>query len=275
LLIAEAGDGGSTRLGSGKHATFVGPSGSVSLVPDPSTGSDEAPNRVLSGFLSAASADGTGATGSDGVSAQARNSVYGVETFAPVTLPPFFPNQLGGLFVSHTRGVPTQVTNFSAYNKANNPDGQPFDSNPYAVLVTGEGTELVADAAANDILSVNNGTPSLFHVFPNITTGKCAKKSAPNPSFPGCNFAPTAPACNHAGDVFVTGLGSEVPGAGEVVELDPTATNVLQTWTSFSGPRRHGCRPCRRHLCQSAGSAGGQSNLPSDLRGGHRDPDVR
>jgi hypothetical protein len=92
----------------------------------------------------------------------------------------------------------------------------------------------VADAAANDIVSVSNGTDSVFHWFPNITTGKCAKRSDPNPSFPGCNFVPTALAQNKAGDIFVTGLGSLVPGEGEVVELDPTGATVLNTWTGFT-----------------------------------------
>jgi len=235
LLIAEAGAGGTTRLGSGKHATFIGTTGSVSLVPDPATGSNETPHRVLSGFLSASSAGGVAATGSDGVSARYRGAIKVIETYAP-HLPPFFPAQLGKLFVSHPHGVPTEVADISAFNQATNPDGQPFDSDPYAVLITGDQVELVADAASNDIVAVTNGTPSLFHVFPNITTGKCAKKFDPNPSFPGCNFVPTALAQNRAGDIFVTALASEVPGAGEVVELDPTGATVLHTWTGFSGP---------------------------------------
>jgi hypothetical protein len=236
LLIAEAGNGGTTRFGKGKHAQFVGTSGSVSLVPDPTTAANEAPNRVLTGFLSEASGNGIGAVGSDGVSGQSRGSVYVIETFAPVTLPPFFPNQLGQLFVAHTRGLPSSVANISAFNQTADPDGQPFDSDPYAVLVTSDNTELVADAASNDIVSVKNGTPSVFHVFPNVTTGKCAKISDPNPSFPGCNFVPTALAQNRAGDIFVTGLVSEVRGAGLVVELDPTGATVLQTWSGFSSP---------------------------------------
>jgi hypothetical protein len=236
LLIAEAGYGGTIKIGSGRGAEFVGETGSVSMVPDPSTGTNESPNRILGGFLSAASASGIGATGSDGVGARARNSIYVAETFAPVSLPPFVPDQLGRLFVGKAHGLPSEVANVSAYNQAANPDGQPFDSNPYAVLVTSPTTELVADAAANDIVQIANGAPSTFHVFPNLTTGRCARKHDPTPSFPGCNFVPTSLAQDHRGDIFVTGLASEVPGAGEVVELDPSGATVLQTWTGFTAP---------------------------------------
>jgi hypothetical protein len=236
LLVAEAGNGGSTKLGNGKNAQFVGPSGSVTLVRGASTASNQSPKRILTGFLSAASANGSGAVGSDGVSAQSLAHIYVQETWAPPPLPPFFGDQLGELFGARPHGVPTAVANISAFNQANDPDGQPFDSDPYGVLAYAPGKELVADAASNDVLTVNHGTVSLFHVFPNITTGRCAKKSDPNPQFPGCNFVPTALARNAKGDVFVTGLGSLVPGEGEIVELDPTGQTVMHTWSGFDAP---------------------------------------
>jgi hypothetical protein len=237
LLIAEAGDGGGTKIGKGEEGVqYVGPSGSVSLVTDPSTGSNESPHRILTGFLSSSSKGGQAAVGSDGVSANSLANIYVQETYFGPNVPPFFPDQGGQLLVAAKHGVPTQVTNISDFNQSANPDGQPFDSDPYGVLRTGKRTELVADAAANDIVSVSNGTDSVFHWFPNITTGRCARKSDPNPSFPGCNFVPTALAQNKAGDIFVTGLGSLVPNQGEVVELDPTGATVLNTWTGFTAP---------------------------------------
>jgi hypothetical protein len=238
LLIAEAGNGGATKIGGkGKNAQFVGESGSVSLVTDPATGSNETPNRILGGFLSEASSDGSQAVGSDGVAARSKSAIYVIETWAPVTVPPFLPNQLGQLFVAKQHGLPTEVTNIATFNQSTVPDKQlPFDSDPYAILITGDTTELVADAASNDIVSVTNGTPSLFHVFPNVTTGKCAKRFDPNPSFPGCNFVPTAMAKDRSGNIYVTGLASLVPGQGQVVELDPSGANVLHTWTGFTAP---------------------------------------
>jgi hypothetical protein len=236
LLIAEAGDGGGTKIGKGNGAQYVGPSGSVSMVTDPSTGSNETPNRILTGFLSSASKGGVAAVGSDGVSASSLAGIYVQETYFGANVPPFFPDQEGQLLQASKHGVPTEVTDISGFNQSANPDGQPFDSDPYGVLLTATGTVLVADAAANDIVSVSNGTNTVFHWFPNITTGKCARKSDPNPSFPGCNFVPTALAQNKAGDIFVTGLGSLVPGEGEVVELDPTGVTVLNMWTGFTAP---------------------------------------
>ena len=236
LLVAEAGDGGSTKIGNGKNAQFVGPSGSVTLVRHATTASNQSPHRILTGFLSASSAGGLQAVGSDGVSARSLANIYVQETWEPVTVPPFYGDQIGQLFDATPHGVPTAVANIAAYNQANDPDGQPFDSDPYSVLAYAPGKELVADAASNDVLSVNDGTVSLFHVFPNITTGRCAKKSDPNPQFPGCNFVPTALARNAKGDVFVTALGSLVPGAGEIVELDPTGQTVLHTWSGFDAP---------------------------------------
>jgi hypothetical protein len=236
LLIAEAGNGGGTRIKTAEGVQYIGPTGSVSLVTDPSTGSNESPDRILTGFLSSSSKGGVAAVGSDGVSASSLAAIYVQETYFGANVPPFFPDQGGQLLTAPRHGVPTEVTNISDFNQSTNPDGQPFDSDPYGVLMTTSGTVLVADAAANDIVAVSNGTDAVFHWFPNITTGKCAKKSDPNPSFPGCNFVPTALAQDKAGDIFVTGLGSLVPGAGEVVELDPTGATVLNTWTGFTAP---------------------------------------
>ena len=81
LLIAEAGDGGGTKMGKGKGAQYVGPSGSVSLVTDPSTGSNESPHRILTGFLSSSSKGGAEAVGSDGVAATSPASIYVQETY--------------------------------------------------------------------------------------------------------------------------------------------------------------------------------------------------
>jgi hypothetical protein len=237
LLIAEAGDGGGTKIGKSEEGVqFVGPSGSVSLVTDPSTGSNESPDRILTGFLSSSSKGGVAAVGSDGVSASSLAAIYVQETYFGPNVPPFFPDQGGQLLMAPRHGLPTEVTNISDFNQSTNPDGQPFDSDPYGVLLTSSGTVLVADAAANDIVAVSNGTDSVFHWFPNITSGKCARKSDPNRSFPGCNFVPTALAQDKAGDIFVTGLGSLVPGEGEVVELDPTGATVLNTWTGLTAP---------------------------------------
>jgi hypothetical protein len=237
LLIAEAGAGGTFKITSPELGTeYVGPSGSISDVTDPATGSNETPNRILTGFLSAAAKNGQQATGSDGVSQLSSDvSVYVQETQFP-PLPPFFGAQSGNLYrVPLSSGNPIPVANISAYEAAHDPDGMGIDSDPYAVLRQ-PGFSLVADAAGNDVLRVNtDGTISTFRVFPNITTGPCAQQQDP-PGFPGCNFVPTALATDTLGDVFVTGLASLVPGQGQLVELSPGGAHVLAVFSGFTAP---------------------------------------
>jgi hypothetical protein len=109
-------------------------------------------------------------------------------------------------------------------------------SDPYAVLHL-KNRELVADAAGNDVLNVDSsGTVSLFHVFPNITTGVCAKRFDPTPAFPGCNFVPDALATDGAGHIFVAGLASFARAQGAVVELNPSGTTVLAAYSGLTTP---------------------------------------
>ena len=242
LLIAEAGKGGTTVISSPQGDTYVGASGSISQVLHPQTAHGTAPHRVITGLLSGAGApDGSFAVGSDGVSSRSLDgSVYIQETYAPkdVLPQPLGSKQDGKLLrafrsaTGHSRlhGV-SDITGFEAKH---DPDGKGFDSDPYAVLALPKG-ELVADAAANDVLWVSpKGRASLFHVFPNVTAGPCAAAGDPTPAFPGCNFVPTSLATDRWGHVFVGGLVSEVAGVGRVVELSRNGEHVLHTWTGFT-----------------------------------------
>jgi hypothetical protein len=260
LYIAEAGNGGTFKSSSPELGTqYIGPSGSISAVTDPGTGSGESPNRVATGFLSAASKTGQEATGSDGVAASMDGSnVFVQETFFP-SLPSFFGDQSGNLYrVTLHTGSPSAVANISAYEAAHDPDGQGVASDPYAVLRIGN-KQLVADAAGNDVLKVNgSGTVSLFHVFPNITTGVCAKRFDPTPAFPGCNFVPDALATDAAGDIFVAGLASFAKGQGQVVELNSTGSTVLATYSGLTTPDGLAIGPDGSiYVSQLTASAGG------------------
>lgn len=239
LLIAEAGTGGPVLLNNPDGSqNGYGYTGSVSAVSDPADASNQTPQRVVTGLLSSAgaarpgSAEGSAATGADAVAAALPQSVAVLVTTYP-NLPDSLQAQAGKLLLSHPGGPPRVVADITGYERAHDPDGQGVDSNPYAVIAYADGW-LVADAAANTVLRVDrHGQVSLFHVFGNITDGACAGQSDPSPAFPGCNFVPDALAVDPLGNVYVGGLGSLVPGAGEVVQLDSHGQQRA-IWTGFS-----------------------------------------
>lgn len=239
LFIAEAGRGGPTEVpGGGPEGPLsVGTTGSVSVVLLPQLAHKQKPWRVLTGLLSAAAPDGSGATGSDSVSARGLfGPVYVAETFIPPgVLPPALEKaQNGKLLRARPFGPASPVADISAYEATNDPDGKGVDSNPYSVLALRDG-QLVADAAGNDVLRVDaRGRISVFHVFANVTTGPCAAQFDPTPQFPGCNFVPTSLATDRSGNVYVGSLSSLVPGQAQVVKLDPTGRRVLKVWGGFT-----------------------------------------
>ena len=87
---------------------------------------------------------------------------YAIETYAPRDqIPPGLPaGQLGYLLSKVPGGKIMHAGNITGYEKRYDPDGEGFDSDPYSVLAL-DNQVLVADAAADDILSVRNGHVSL------------------------------------------------------------------------------------------------------------------
>ena len=243
LLVAEAGNGGSACADSPDGPTCVGATGSVGGVLYPQGGSNRQHAELLTGFISGAGPDGSAAVGSDGVSQKDFDSpIFVQETFAPPdVIPSGLPgDQSGKLLAGHAFGSTSQVADISAFEQANDPDGQGFDSDPYSVLAR-KHDELVADAAGNDILRVDrHGDVSLFHVFPNVVDSVTTTATPdwpgydPTPAFPGADFVPTSLALGPDGDVFVGGLSSLLPGEAQIVELDGHTGDVENTWTGFS-----------------------------------------
>ena len=184
LLVAEAGKGGSFELPGGgpEGPVFIGTTGSISAVFFPQFVHNTSPHRIVTGLLSGAAKDGSAATGSDGVSAtRLSGPIYIQQTwFPPNLLPNTLPkDQLGQLLRARPFGPAKPFADITAFEAKHDPDGKGFDSDPYAVLVVGDHL-LVADAAGNDVLRVDRrGHVSLFHVFPNVTTGACANQSIP------------------------------------------------------------------------------------------------
>ena len=234
LLIAEAGKGGPDCAPDPMDPTSqscVGDTGAVSTVIVPQFGENRRHQTLVKDLLSAAGPDGSFAVGADGVSARTPGSIKSIVTFFPPdALPAPLPGeQAGKLLTTRPFGSPRVVADITAYEQANDPDGQGFDSNPYSVLAL-DGRTLVSDAAGNDVLSVSDdGTISTFAVLPNITDGECAGQ--PNDAgTTGCDFVPTSLAEGPDGSIYVGGLGAETPGAGRVVKLDATSGAVLDTW---------------------------------------------
>jgi hypothetical protein len=244
LLIAEAGKGGNvaTTTSPDGSAQGLGYTGSVSAVFVPQLAHNQQPLRIVTGLLSSAQATdsdqgpaGSGATGPDGVAAAGFGHIAVIETTffdaTPAAAKPFD----GHLLTARPFGPVTPSADITGYEVAHDPDGQGVDSDPYAVIAFNGGW-LVADAAANDLLTVDKrGAISLFHVFPNVTVGPCSDPSIQDPpGFPGCNFVPTSMALDAQGHVWVGGLSSLMPGAAQVVELSSDGTQVLQTLTGFT-----------------------------------------
>ncbi|HTZ44404.1 MAG TPA: ScyD/ScyE family protein [Jatrophihabitans sp.] len=240
LLIAEAGKGGDLAVISNPEegTQTIGLTGAVSAVWAPQFVNDSTPHRVVTGLISAAAPDGTNGIGSDGVSAQHYSSIDIQETATPdgVTLPPSVEVQDGKLLRSNFTQTPTVVADIAAFERANNPDGQAVDSDPYAVLKFRDYT-LVADAAGNDVLKVDKaGHVSVWRVFDNITTQPCMDPSVqqPPPNLPGCQFVPDSLAVDKQGNVYVGGLAGLVPGQGQVAKISADGRHLLHTYTGFS-----------------------------------------
>jgi hypothetical protein len=231
LYVAEAGSGGTTCTGTGEEAQCIGDTAAITKIRHPWR-KDARARTVVDVLPSTAGPDGSFAVGANGVSVNRRGTVYGVVSGAPDVGTPT--GDLVGKLFKVKNGTPRVVADITGYEQANDPDGQGVDSNPYSVLALRKRV-LVADAAANAVLSVGHrGRISVFHVFPNITTGECAGQ--PNDGgTTGCDFVPTALAAGPHGTVYVTGLASEVEGEGRVVQLSKRG-NVLRSWRGFTTP---------------------------------------
>ncbi|UQX88579.1 ScyD/ScyE family protein [Jatrophihabitans telluris] len=183
----------------------------------------------------------SGIQGLAGISAGLRY-VYAVQGFVPET---------GGtqpgkapLLKIDKRGHVTEVADLFQYELAHNPDGQaqgdPSDpnadsiSNPFAVLAQPHRV-LVADGGANDVLSVDGkGQVSTFFAPRNINEGVCAGAPNNDPQHPGCDPVPTGLAVGPHGDIYVSGLGAEAPGAARVWRLDGRTGQVKQVWKDLT-----------------------------------------
>jgi hypothetical protein len=135
------------------------------------------------------------------------------------------------------------LANLEKYELAHNPDrqvqfvnGKPVEalSNPFSLNVSRYGL-LVADGGANAILRVGRetGKVATFFVPPVIKSPACLKVRN-NPGTRGCDSVPTGVTVAR-GNVYVATLGSDVPGAARVYQLNPGNGRVERTWKGLTG----------------------------------------
>lgn len=126
------------------------------------------------------------------------------------------------------------VADLAAFEAVNNPDGvMPPDSNPYGSAALGNGSVLVADAAANDLLHVApDGTIETVAVFPR----------APNVLFgliggPTVQAVPTSVKIGPDGAWYVGELrGFPFANPSHIWRIEPGSRNVHCAIGSTSGP---------------------------------------
>jgi hypothetical protein len=166
LYVAEAGRGGDTCL---DEETCVGLTSSITRVRHGHQ------RRIVTGLLSAAGPDGTFAVGVDDVSVARRGGgLFMIATAAgcPDQVPPGLPaevlRQNGKLLRGHAKRVVADIT---AFECANDPDGQGPESDPYSVYAASNHHQVVADAAGDSVLDVRNGHVSLLAVIPPSANG--------------------------------------------------------------------------------------------------------
>jgi sugar lactone lactonase YvrE len=170
LYVAEAGRGGDLCLEPVQGPCF----GFTSSVTKVSHGRQR---RIVRGLLSIAGPDGTGAGGAHDVSVARRGgglfmimATVGCPDQVPPGLDPEILRQSGKLLRAR-HGAKRVVADITAFECANNPDGETLETNPYSVLALSNHHQVVADAAGNSILEVRNGRVSLLAVIPESANG--------------------------------------------------------------------------------------------------------
>lgn len=217
FLVAEAGHGANNPnncVGSGGNETCFGITGKVTRI------HNGQPEHIITGLMSIAGQDGSFAIGSDDASHIPGRPYQVIETYAdPSQVPPGLPaGQLGRLLEKSQGGTLHWAGNITAYERNHDPDGEGFDSDPYAVLQLKNQT-LVADAAGDDILSVKDGHVSLWALMPEYG--------------PKYDAVPTTISKGPHGAIYIGELHSELQHKAKVWQYDRRG-NVIRSWTGFT-----------------------------------------
>jgi len=147
------------------------------------------------------------------------------------------------LFRVSRNGRTTVFADLGAFEAAVNPDGGAIDSNPFDVADLKAGRALVADAAANALLAVNeNGEVDWVATLPNELVSTANVKQLHNcalqPQQQICGLPPMIPA-----QAVVTSVAIGPDGAYYVGELKgfPAPTGESRVWRIERGTRHAQC----------------------------------
>jgi sugar lactone lactonase YvrE len=223
LYVAVAGRGGRLGcIGRGEDRQCIGTTGRVVSIKNGTK------TIVARGLVSAASRDGTFATGPDAVSVGPDGRVVTVITSGTrrdiASTPRAVRSQFGTL-VQVAPGATTTLASISPFEWEHNVDRVKGDrnSNPYGVLAL-DGHTLVADAGANAIFDVRGSTVSLFAVIP--------KNRGQQP-------VPTSLALGPDGNVYVgelaLGAGRGKARVWKIPQAGGTPTQVATGFTAITG----------------------------------------
>ena len=184
-------------------------------------------------------------------------SLPGVSDVAPIGRGAMFALTAGGgdpsagMLYRVSRGDITAIADLIAFEEAENPDGGLIDSNPYDVAALNGGTALVADAAGNDLLNIDNqGNIDWVAIFPPELASVDQAQALlgcpnPDPDLPPflaevC-FIP--PGTEIPAEAVPTSVAIGPDGAYYVSELKgfPAPTGKSQVWRIEPGPLNADC----------------------------------
>jgi glucose/arabinose dehydrogenase len=214
IIVAEAGRGGKACQGQGQNATCVGRTGAITRIHAGHA------HQVVDGLLSGGSKDGSFAIGADGAGKRAGGPYFSIITYAPKdVIPTSLPGWQSGKLVRAVKGGNVHpVASITKFERRQDPDGEGFDSDPYALLVL-KRQVLVADAAGDFIASVRHGKVSLWALMPEY-----GKK---------VDAVPTVVTRGHDGKIYVGELHSERHGKAKVWQYNRHG-QVTDSWGHFT-----------------------------------------
>jgi hypothetical protein len=217
LYVAEAGHGGSRCYPGPQGTACLGFTSGISRV----NLLHQRARRIVSGLVSSAAQDGSGATGVDGIASR-HGRIFGIITEAPQEVPgnAFGPNftarvkaQLGELIKASTDGSWRSIASVGhrdyiwAGNHQNLVPGQFPDANPYGVTALRHG-RYVVDAGSNTLDRIDRR--GRVHIL----------KFIPNP--PSSDSVPTCIERGPDGALYI----GELTGGGN----SPGASSVWRYW---------------------------------------------